>query len=290
MLSLGRAVTSRLPVPVQFLLQRALLTPAFRFSAFIVFPIVLLLLVLAWWLSEAQNLQRAEAMLRQIETRFKHDERFSVTGLNVVTESPELKDYLEQHIEFEHGLGLFDIRPRTIKETLEDLPAVISASVIVVPGGGLDVSVSERRPAIVLRQQGSVALLDRFGEQAFSGNLEAALQDLPLMAGAGAGSNVGEALDIYSAAEPIRESIRGLLRVGERRWDLHLDGKRIIQLPEENPVAAVKHLLAYDRKYRLLARDFEFIDLRIKDQTIVRLTPEVFAAAIGNSDDGGGGS
>ena len=290
MLSIGRAVTSLLPVPVQFLLQRALLTPTFRFSAFIVFPNVLLLLVLAWWLSETQNLQRAEAVLRQIETRFKQDERFNVTGLNVVTESPELKAYLEQHIDFERGLGLFDIRPSMIKETLEDLPAVISANVIVVPGGGLEVSVSERKPAIVLRQEGSVVLLDRFGEQAFSGNLEAALQDLPLMAGAGAGSNVGEALDIYSAAEPIRESIRGLLRIGERRWDLHLDGKRIIQLPEDNPVAAVKHLLAYDRKYRLLARDFEFIDLRIKDQTIVRLTPEVFATAIGNSDDGGGDS
>ena len=290
MLSIGRVFTSRLPVPVQFLLQRAMLTPTFRFSAFVILPNVLLLLVLAWWLSETQNLQRAEAVLRQVESRFKYDERFNVTGLNVVTESPELKDYLQQHIDFERGSSLFDIRPRLIKETLENLSAVISASVIVVPGGGLEVSVSERKPAIVLRQPGSVALLDRFGELAFSGNLEAALQDLPLMAGAGAGSNVVEALDIYSAAEPIRESIRGLLRIGERRWDLHLDGERIIQLPEENPVAAIKHLLAYDRKYRLLARDFEFIDLRIKDQTIVRLTPEVFATTIGNSDYGGGDS
>ncbi|MCE2521767.1 MAG: cell division protein FtsQ/DivIB [Rhodobacteraceae bacterium] len=292
MRSLGRAAMSVLPVSLQFVLQRALLTPVFRLGAFLVLPVVLVISGAAIWLSEEANQQRTRVLLERVESQFRQNQRFNVVGLEVASESPELRRHLERHAGSFANTSPFDIDPRSLKSKFEELPAVTSAQVNVVPGGNVEISVVERKPEVVLRQSGSVALLDRFGDQAFSGNLDSTLQRLPLISGAGAESNVIEALEIYAAAEPIRDSIRGLVRIGERRWDLMLDGNRIIQLPEDNPGDALKQLLAFDRKSRLLSRDVRSVDLRVPDQVAVSLAPDIFAVATGRrtSDDLGDGA
>ena len=287
MRSLGRSVMAVLPVPARFLMQRALLTPVFRFGVFVLLPVTLVLLGTAVWLSDDENRNFALEAVLNAEATLNRHQRFNVGGLEVTSESPELRRYVERHIGSFSNRSPFEIDPRSIKERLEQLPAVTSARVNVVPAGNVEISVVERRPEAVMRRYGAPELLDSYGERAFSGNLELELERLPLISGEGADSKVAEALEIYAAAEPIRDSIRGLVRIGERRWNAVLDGNRVIQLPENDPGGAMKQLLAYERRARLLSRAIRAIDLRVPNQVVVRLAPEVAEEVMGRQQGDG---
>ena len=94
-----------------------------------------------------------------------------------------------------------------------------------------------------------------------------------MIAGDGADVAIDEAMAILDAASPIAGRVRGLVRVGERRWDLVLDRAQRILLPSENPAAAVERLLALDQSEKLLDRDVAAIDFRNQDRPVLRLAP-----------------
>ena len=88
------------------------------------------------------------------------------------------------------------------------------------------------------------------------------MPDLPLLAGAGAREHVREALALMDAALPLGDRLRGLVRVGARRWDLVLDRNQRIRLPEQGAMQALERVLALDQAQDLLARDLLFVDMR----------------------------
>ena len=285
---LGRIMMSLLPVSLQFLAQRALLTPTIRLCAFVVLPVSAGSIAAAVWLSDDLNREWLAATYMAAEHAFKFNDSFKVAELRVNAELPELRRLVRSNVGFTADSSPFDIDPQSIKSSLEDLPAVLSATVTIVPGGDLEIMVRERKAEVVLRRGRELLLLDRHGGEVFSGDVSEAVQELPLITGAGAGSHVEEALQIYLVAAPIRHSVRGLVRIGDRRWDLALDGGRIVRLPESGALAALDHLLAFDRKEAVLARDFEIVDLRLPEQVVIRLSPEVFTSVMDKRAETGG--
>ena len=98
--------------------------------------------------------------------------------------------------------------------------------------------------------------------------------DLPLLAGEGANLAVGEALALIAAAGPLGDHISGLVRMGERRWDLVLENNSRIMLPETGAGAALDRILALHDVSEILFRDLAAVDLRNSERLIVRLSEE----------------
>ncbi len=71
--------------------------------------------------------------------------------------------------------------------------------------------------------------------------------------------------------------MRGLIRQGERRWDVALTGDQVIQLPETGAVEALERVLAMDEAGDLMGRDIRIIDMRNPDRPTIRLGDEAFA-------------
>ncbi|MFZ1725533.1 MAG: cell division protein FtsQ/DivIB, partial [Albidovulum sp.] len=94
---------------------------------------------------------------------------------------------------------------------------------------------------------------------------------LPVIAGEGADENVTEALAIFRAARPIQHRIRGLVRMGERRWDVVLDRDQRIMLPESDPVSALERIIALDQAEDMLGRDIAAVDMRNEQRPTIRL-------------------
>ena len=91
------------------------------------------------------------------------------------------------------------------------------------------------------------------------------------MAGAGAELNVSEAQELFAAARPLKAQLRGLVRVGERRWDMVLrDGQRIL-LPEVGAVQALERVIAINQAQDLLARDLAVVDMRLPERPTLRI-------------------
>jgi cell division protein FtsQ len=116
-------------------------------------------------------------------------------------------------------------------------------------------------------------MLDATGHRVAGLAARADRPDLPLIAGQGADAATPEALDLLSAARPLAARLRGLVRVGQRRWDVVLDRDQRLMLPAENPVAALERLIALDQAEDLLSRDILSVDLRLASRPVLRLAP-----------------
>ena len=67
------------------------------------------------------------------------------------------------------------------------------------------------------------------------------------------------------------------MRVGERRWDVVLDREQAIRLPEADPMAALRRVLALEKAEDVLERDISVLDLRDPQRPMLRLTEEALA-------------
>ncbi|MCW1404358.1 cell division protein FtsQ [Novosphingobium sp. MW5] len=106
----------------------------------------------------------------------------------------------------------------------------------------------------------------------------AARADLPLIAGDGAPEAIAEARALLASAAPILPRIRGLVRVGNRRWDVVLDRNQRIQLPATGAVPALELVVAMtEGAQQLLSRDVTVVDMRNPDRPTLRLTQDAMA-------------
>ena len=65
--------------------------------------------------------------------------------------------------------------------------------------------------------------------------------------------------------------------MGERRWDLVLDRGQVVQLPEADPVGALRRVMALDAAEQLFARDLSVVDMRDPTRPMLRLTEHAIA-------------
>jgi cell division protein FtsQ len=165
----------------------------------------------------------------------------------------------------------FRIDLEALRATIAQIDAVASAELRIRKGGVLQVTVTERVPAVLWRRGTALEMLDAGGHRVATLLDRVARPDLPVIAGEGAETNVAEALAILKAAEPIQARVRGLVRVGERRWDVVLDRDQRLLLPETGPVAAIQRVIALDQAEDMLGRDLTVVDLRNENRPTVRI-------------------
>ena len=254
-------------------MQRVMLTPHLRALLRIGLPTFAVLF--ACGIYAADEGRRAAVVQQYVDLREKFQQRpeFMVSQVSVEGSSPELTEAVRGRLDLKLPQSSFDLDLDAARDRLETMDAVKSADLRVRSGGILQVIITERQPVAVWRAGEALTLLDETGHRV-AGLLERMDRaDLPLVAGAGADRAMGEALEILAAASPLTPRIRGLVRMGERRWDVVLDRKQRILLPVENPARAIERLLALDNAQNILARDLAVVDLRIGQRPTLRLTP-----------------
>jgi cell division protein FtsQ len=168
-------------------------------------------------------------------------------------------------------ISSFELDLPAVRSQIQAIDAVARVDVRVRSGGVLQVDVVERMPAIVWRAPAGLELLDVEGRRVAALAARTDRPDLPLIAGTGADRAVPEALRLVAAAAPVEERLRGLLRVGERRWDVVLDRDQRILLPETGAVEALEQVLALDEARDLLARNVTVVDMRLPHRPTLRL-------------------
>ena len=261
------------PTRWQYRMQRLWLTPVFRVLLRFGGPLVLIglisLMVLA---SDARRAAILESFA-ELQQQFQQRPEFRVSLMSVEGASRDLSDAVRAKLALRFPMSSFDLDLAALRGKIEALDAVASAELRVRSGGVLQVVLKERDPIAVWRKDNGLELLDKTGHRVASLIARADRADLPLVAGEGADTAIVEAMQIFEAANPIAMRLRGLVRVGDRRWDLVLDRDQTIRLPQSNPVAAVERLLALDQAEKLLDRDIISIDLRNQDRPALRLAP-----------------
>jgi cell division protein FtsQ len=261
------------PTRWQYRMQRLWLTPAFRVLARVGGPLAVIGLITLVVLGSDTRRASIEQSFVELRHKFEQRPEFRVSLLSIEGASRDLSDAVRAKLALKLPQSSFDLHMDQLKAAAESLDAVASAEVRVRSGGVLQVMLKERDPAVVWRRETGLELLDASGHRVAGLVARGDRADLPLVAGEGADAALPEAMRIFDAARPIQARLRGLVRMGERRWDLVLDREQVIHLPATNPVAALERVLAWDQAEKLLDRDILSIDLRNQDRPALRLAP-----------------
>lgn len=265
------------PSRMAYRLQRMMLTPIYRRLVRIGLPLLILVLVLLMWLGSAERRQQVVLSVQQVREAIQQRPEFMVNLFRVDGASPMLAEGIRRMVDLKLPQSSFDLDLPGLRERIMTLDAVRDVDLRVEPGGILTATVDERVPVVVWRFGPNVQLLDDTGHRVMLVAERNDRADLPLVAGRGADKAVPELMTLLSAAQPIMPRVRGIIRMGERRWDIVLDRGQRIMLPVDQPVPALERILALDKAQDLLARDVTVIDFRLKDRPVLRLSPHAAA-------------
>jgi len=254
-------------------MQRLWLTPLFRLLFRVGLPVGVVALAVGIYLADEGRRAVFGAAFADLQDRFQERPEFLVTLVSIEGASPELAKAVRDRLAIKLPQSSFDLDLDAARLRAGVLDAVAEVDLRVRSGGVLQVVITERDPVVIWRQDDGLTMLDAKGHRVAGLALRTDRADLPLIAGEGADLATAEALEILAAAQPIAPRLRGLVRMGKRRWDIVLDRDQRILLPADAPIAALERLLALDQAEDLLARDISAVDLRSDQRPVLRLAP-----------------
>lgn len=252
-------------------LNRLWLTPAFRKLVRIGLPFGAALIAGTIYLSDQDRRDAIALTIADLREEIHTRPEFMVNLMAVDGASDGVNEDIREIVPIDFPISSFDLDLEQMRVDIVGLAAVREASVRIRNGGVLQIDVVEREPVALWRAKDGLSLVDRDGVQLSQVATRSARAELPLIAGAGAETEVEEALRLFAAAGPLKTRVRGLVRMGERRWDLVLDRGQRIMLPEQKPVQALERVIALSAAQDMLARDLVAVDMRLAQRPTIRM-------------------
>lgn len=270
------AAAPRDPAPslLTYRYQRLMLTPGFRAFVRVGVPLILIAILGGTWFAKPQNRAMVTAQIDAAKQSFQERPQFMVQSLALSGGDPALQQRVTELLPVSFPVSSFELDLEGMRRAVEALDPVRSASVRVGQDGALEVKITPRVPAALWRDGQTLRLIDANGVQAGALATRAERSDLPLIAGDGAEQKIAEALALYARSGPLRDRVRGLVRIGERRWDIVLDRDQRILLPGEDAVAALDRVIALSAAQDMLERDVSVVDMRNASRPTLRMSEE----------------
>ncbi|MDC0736937.1 cell division protein FtsQ/DivIB [Cognatishimia sp. SS12] len=259
------------PSRLTYRFERMMLTPLFRFALRVVLPFGLTALSAGIWFSDQDRRDNINMVIDDVRTSIVERPEFMVKAMAIEGASASVADDIREILPVDFPVSSFDLSLEDMKETVVGLSPVKAASLRVRPGGVLQITVAERTPVMLWRMRDGLHLVDAEGFVVAQAAGRDAYPELPVMAGEGADQATAEAMTLMRAAGPLTPRVRGLVRVGARRWDVVLDRGQRIMLPEVGAVAALEHVAALSQVHEMLERDLSVVDMRLGDRPTIRI-------------------
>jgi cell division protein FtsQ len=263
------------PSKLAYRLSRAWAKPMLRSGVLVYLPL-LILGVVGWRVAAHDDWRgRIEAEIGALAHRIAARPEFAVRGVSVLGGGEDLQRQVRGALGIARGVSSLTLDVEALRHRVEALGAVKKATVQFDPQGTLRVSVVERIPEVLYRRpDNQLVMLDQGGVEVGSAGKRADHPELPVIVGAGAPEHVDEVIELLTAAPDLMPRLRAFVRVGERRWDIHLDRDMVIMLPAEGSVEALSRVMALQYGDELLDRDLAAIDMRLPQRPTLRMSAE----------------
>lgn len=262
------------PSRLNYRMQRWLLTPGVRLLLRAGIPFALVFGAATGYLADEGRRDAVNMAFVDMRHSIEQRPEFMVNLMAVDGAGDSVASDIREIVPIDFPVSSFDLDLETIRQTIIGLYPVKEASVRIRPGGILQIDVIERVPALVWRTRDSVELLDETGAHVGFIQSRAERPDLPLIAGEGADEHVHEATQLFASAAPLGDRLRGLVRIGARRWDVVLDRDQRILLPVKDPVQALERVIALSEADDMLERDVTVIDMRLSQRPTLRMSDD----------------
>jgi len=171
------------------------------------------------------------------------------------------------------GTPILAVDPAEAKQRLEAVPWIRSASVERRFPDTLHIRLVERQPLAFWQRHGKLVLIDRDGVVIPTDRL-GQFGNLIVLVGPDAPAHGAALIDVLATEPALAAHVAAAVRMGGRRWNLHLDNNVDIALPEDDAAAAWRRLAQLERSDGILEREIQEVDLRLPDRLVVRTVTE----------------
>lgn len=259
------------PSRAAYRMQRVMLTPAYRLTIRVILPFLVAMAATAVYLADEGRRDNLLLSFHDLRNQVQTRPEFMVKLMAVDGASDETEADIREVAQIDFPISTFDLDLDAMRETIQGLPAVAHASARIRQQGVLEIDVTEREPALLWRGRDGIRVLDATGIEIAELDHRAARPDLPVIAGFGANANTQEALRLLAIAGPFEDRVRGMERIGNRRWDMVLFPDLRIMLPDQQPELALERAIALHEAQDVLNRDIAALDLRLAARPTIRM-------------------
>ncbi len=169
---------------------------------------------------------------------------------------------------------LFSFSLTAIQEDALKNPWIRSIAIQRQLPSTLYLRVVERRPIALWKNEKNITYMVDDEGDLIHATIPIEYQLLPTIIGQNAHQQTPKIIKLIQNFSTISSRLTGLSWVGERRWDLILDKKLHIQLPEENTKKALIKLEKLQIDHKIFEKNILKIDLRVPHKTIIKPSPD----------------
>ena len=259
------------PTPSRFFYrwERLRLTPSFRHIFDYGIPLFVIGLIGLFYFSKVENVEVLKVSWREFKENTKNRPEFLVNFIKIKGANQALVNEIRSLTGLDLPISSYNVNLHELQSKIELMNAVKNVDLYIAKNI-IYIQVQPREPAIYWLNTNGLELLDPDGVS--MGIVESGRPnlDLPLIAGAGAPNAIDEAFFIYSISNSFSDEILGLVRIGERRWDVILKNGRKIMLPADELTKVYKNLIMENKVKKLLSVNFNLLDLRNPNRMMIR--------------------
>ena len=214
----------------------------------------------------------ADMVVGKVETRLARM-GFAVEAVDVTGAQGEIAHRIAQASEVYSGQSIFSVDPEAVRQRVEALPLVRTATVARLWPNRIAIVVETREAYALWQMDGALNVIDRDGVVMASADVMNP-PDLPLVVAEGANASVVEIVEALNRTPLIQDWVVGAIRVGNRRWNLRLHSGADVKLPEGDVQASIAILAALHAERGVLRLTAESFDLRGDGDLVMRSRPE----------------
>jgi len=214
----------------------------------------------------------ADMVAGKVETRLARM-GFAVEAVDVTGARGEIAHQIAQATEVYSGQSIFSVDPEAVRQRVEALPLVRTATVARLWPNRIAIVVETREAYALWQMDGALNVIDRDGVVMASADVMNP-PDLPLVVAEGANASVVEIVEALNRTPLIQDWVVGAIRVGNRRWNLRLHSGADVKLPEGDVQASIAILAALHAERGVLRLTAESFDLRGDGDLVMRSRPE----------------
>ena len=258
------------PSRLGYKFSRWMLSPFIKKSVFFGMPLIILLLPVFIFLKDQNNKILVEEIVLDFYRKVIERPEFMLSALSIQGSSDSLNAEIREILGLNFPISSFDLDLADLRNRVLSLPPVETAEVRLEGGGILHVKVKEKVPALLLKDDTGIHVLNKNGDYIRPLLSTEYGSKLPVITGEGAQKAAAEAFILFSALYDKLDEVRGLVLVGGRRWNIVLKSGQVIMLPEKKPEQAVQKILILDKAEKILSRDIAVFDFRLPYRITLR--------------------
>ena len=273
MQSLKNKETNQRLSRVNYRLERLWLTPIIRGLIRYGIPVFLIIIICCAYFSKSDNLDIFKVSWREFRENIKNRPEFLINLIKIDGVNHRISNEIRSVMNLDLPISSYDFDLENIKSKVQ-LMNIVETANLFIADNIIHVEIIERKPSIIWQNNDNLEILDANGISISSVNSIQKHLNLPLIAGQGANKHVKEALFIYHHNLIFSEQLIGLVRVGNRRWNMNLINDRRVMLPSEGVNKALKKMIELNFDYDFSSKNFNVLDFRNINRVIIRKNNE----------------